>query len=576
MISEVIAAEGFKLAMTELISHIKKKSSFFTKIKLDMNNSYLSASKVEDVKTIWQVDKVINLNSFYYPSKVFLDDNKRQTISSLRDLPENGKIVIQGTAGQGKSIFLRYLTGQELKNGNLIPIFIELRKLTEKNSIQELIISALSNLGIESTTENLDYIFESRKTSLILDAFDEIKNDLVRETLNFLESLCEKHHNLQIIVSSRPGSDVQLITHFRILNLCPLIASDFPPMLKKLMTETEDTKPEDLVKAIHKSRSGMSGLITTPLLLTLVVITYKSFHRIPEELHEFYSNLFYLLVNRHDSTKPGFTRKYESKLNEIELEKLFCAFCFICSVKRKDSLSRAEAIKITKRSKEIILNTSADELGFLQDSKKNTCLIVEEGLEYHFIHKSIKEYHAAKFLSESQVPLKEKFYAKSVSDPAAYRQELQFLSSIDNYYHDKLFLIPIQKQLLQELDGLNDSEILTHCLKGVLITTNGDTLSSARLNPPFYSNNSYYDFASILVKSTSNCSLTNNIFNRTQTSANREANKDEHEILNTYGDDQKNSFLALLKPRIEEIKEEHKTTVERVKKLDNAVDELDF
>ena len=201
MPEKIITGIIFKKVFDELFSYLKTKSSSFARHgKIDVDDSYLKASKVEDVKTIWQVDRRVNLNEFYYPSKIQIE-NSRTEIGSLNDLPENGKLVIQGTAGQGKSIFLRYLTGQELKHGTTIPIFIELRKITERQNIELLIIEAIKELGIDCDTSTVNFILGSGKCTLLFDAFDEIKADQVTDAITYIEGLCAKYkHSVSCVV----------------------------------------------------------------------------------------------------------------------------------------------------------------------------------------------------------------------------------------------------------------------------------------------------------------------------------------------------------------------------------------
>jgi len=495
MIIEAVVGEGFKLTLNELFQFLKKKSSTFAKFKgIDVENAYLKASKVEEVKTIWQVDKVVNLNEFYYPSKMRLESN-RVEINSLNDFPENGKIVIQGTAGQGKSILFRYLTGAELRHGESIPIFIELRKITERNNIEDLIINSLSNLGVECDSSSLRYVYESNKCALVLDAFDEVKKDLVQDVISYLEDLCSKYHNMQIIISSRPNSDIQCVTFFKVFDLCPLVPSDFSGILKKFFHNDKSIKADEILKAIHNNKSGIASLITTPLLLTLLTITYKSYHRIPEKLHEFYDNLFYLLVNRHDSTKPGFVREFKSGLNENQLEELFCAFCFYCIIDKKDTLTHGSAISLIKKAKYMVGLDNISEDCFLDDTKSNTCLIVEEGFEYHFIHKSIKEYHAASFIAKSPVALKEKFYNLAKSDPRQFLQEISYLENIDGYYCDTLFFIPVYEKLFSSFRYENGSiSVANQACNSIYVGVKDGNLHTISWRGNIFSGNMYFSF----------------------------------------------------------------------------------
>ena len=69
---------------------------------------------VEEVKTFGQLDKDVPLSSFYYPTRLSGID-KLLEVDNLAQLPRTGNLVIEGTVGQGKSMFLRHLCAQELR-----------------------------------------------------------------------------------------------------------------------------------------------------------------------------------------------------------------------------------------------------------------------------------------------------------------------------------------------------------------------------------------------------------------------------------------------------------------------------
>lgn len=454
---EAAAIRALSLPLTDAYNFFKSKSSKFAKIKsFDVEEVYLKASQVENVKTIWQVDKSVNLNEFYYPSRLKLNSDTLSDLNSLSDLPENGKIVIQGTAGQGKSILARFLTGKALREGLIIPLFIELRKITERASLETLIHNAILNIGIKIEKQDLHLVFQSNKFTLILDAFDEIPEFCVLDTLDYIENLSSLYHSQQVIITSRPNSEIQKVNCFQVYNLAVLEANDFKPMLSKLFDVQESVKI--ILKSIHDSSSKIEQLLTTPLLLTLLAITYKSYNKIPTQLHEFYENLFHLLVNRHDATKPGYNREYKSGLNEKELEELFKAFCFYATLKGKTSLTRAEVLEVSKKAKNISGQSDVKDLDFISDCKKNTCLILEEGFQYHFLHKSIMEFHAASYISSSPQKLKEKFYSMVRNDEYRFWVELSFLKVLDEYNYNLLFLIPIYESQFEKIGVYNEDE----------------------------------------------------------------------------------------------------------------------
>ncbi|MBW3527233.1 NACHT domain-containing protein [Shewanella sp. NKUCC05_KAH] len=432
----------FKKLIDSLWPIITNKASLAKKLRnLNATNAYLSAANVKKVKTIWQIDKEVCLHDFYYPSKIQIDDTEIK-VEGLNSFPENGKFIVQGTAGQGKSILMRYITGIELEKATTLPIFIELRKISEKKSLTDLILDNLKEIGLDIDFTELDSLLSTGKCSLILDAFDEIPNALVHDTITTIESICNQHYNCCIIISSRPNSDIQKSAFFRVANLNELTPEDFEPLLNKLFFSTGNNT-KNILNAIHSSESHVVEVITTPLLFTLLVIIYKSFNEIPNNLAEFYSKLFTVLCYRHDSTKPGFKREFATGLTESQLSKLFDSFCFCCMKAKKSSLTKSEAVKLADEA--IALSNSKIDNAelFLNDITKVTCLVVEEGFEYHFIHKSIREFHAAHYLKEyAQENTKIKFYTHASKNYETYVQELKFLETIDEYNYKKHFLIP--------------------------------------------------------------------------------------------------------------------------------------
>lgn len=495
MLEQVVTTEAFKVVFHEALTTLKKKSTtFFNSNKLNVDNAYNKAYNVERVKTIWQVDKSVNLNEFYHPSKIIIAQESVE-LKSINIFPENAKVVIQGTAGQGKSILLRYLSGQRLREGGTIPLFIELRKITSRVDIKSLILSSLSELGIQLNETELTFVFESGKFTLLLDAFDEVPESLVQDTITYLESICAQHYNQQIIITSRPGAEVQKISYFSVYKLDTLQVSDFRPMLMKFFSDDKEIVDE-ILKSLHENSSDIIGLISTPLLLTLLAITYKSYSKIPSQLHEFYEDIFHVLVNRHDATKPGFKREYKSGLNERQLEKLFCAFCFYSSISGNASLSRKDAMQVLSKAKHILKFELTSDFSFISDCVKNTCLILDEGFSYHFIHKSIMEYHCAKFISESPLLLKERFYAFALKSANRYDVELSFLKIIDTYYYNKLFFIPLCESFFDNI-GFKNGEFkkLTHetLLKNSIANYEQGELTVFSLGEILSSEHNYFD-----------------------------------------------------------------------------------
>ena len=389
----------------------------------------------EKVKTIWQRDKEVSLSSFYYPSKIIFSPDITKKVTSLKELPRQRNLVLEGTVGQGKSVFLRFLCTQELKAGEdgRIPIFIELRKLTPGSTIKEMVEKNLDYLGFDLSQELFELYANSGRLVLLLDAFDGLDEGEIRQVINDLEYWSEKFPLMQIIITSRPNSEIQKSAHFQVLRLSPLKHEDHEPFLTKIGIKGQNLK--SLLEAIQSSPSDIRAFLTTPLLLTLLVLVYKAESTIPSELPSFFEVLFVTVLSKHDGTKPGYTRPHKTGLNEKKLEQLFEAFCF--SVMQKSygvSLDENQLFTALNDATKII-NIPCDEKNFKHDLVKVACLILEDGFKYAFAHKSLLEYFTAAFIKHRTQKQSEKIYEAILNLPrrATWRSILQYLSLIDRY-----------------------------------------------------------------------------------------------------------------------------------------------
>lgn len=67
--------------------------------------------------------------------------------------------------------------------------------------------------------------------------------------------------------------------------------------------------------------------VENPLLLTIMLMTYERYARIPYKRHVFYRDAFFTLAEKHDATKIGFERAYRTKMTPEEFALVLEEFC---------------------------------------------------------------------------------------------------------------------------------------------------------------------------------------------------------------------------------------------------------
>ncbi len=396
--------------------------------------------QVREVKTIWQIDKSVDLGDFYCDSHVVVKGN-RLKISSLADFPKKKNLLIQGIAGQGKTIFLRYLCSVELSMGNCIPIFLELRRISRQSSLNDRIKIAFESLDLDINAELFKDLSGSGKIILFLDAFDEIPDELKVDVLTDMEDLANKHEKLRIIVTSRPDSHIQMSSRFSIVKLDNLRGIEFSTVIKKLSAGEEEANA--LIKHIDTNAPQMRDLLITPLIVTLLVVSYKAHHKLPNKMPDFYSKIFETLLQRHDGSKPGFNRERGCSLEDGQYRRIFDALCIVSKKQGGQFYSFSTMTKLVEEAmKESALVANPER--YLKDIVKITCLILRDGEEYRFVHKTVQEFHVATFIVGKPDTWGKEFYQKALESQSRkeWVQELEFLSEIDIYRFNRYYKLP--------------------------------------------------------------------------------------------------------------------------------------
>lgn len=453
---ENVVVDLYELAKRQAGFHLKK-----WKAANHADTIYKRIKQLRFVKTILQSEKEIELTSFYHPSRIKIG-NKRAIVHQLADLNQDCNVVIEGTVGQGKSIFLRYIASVEFCTTRRIPVFIELRRCRQGLSILEMALNELKVLGFEMTNEVFQFFVSQGKILLMLDAFDEVKEELRQDIIAEVEGLIREHEPLRVVITTRPQSGISTSSLFRVFQLCPLDDKEYEQVIRR-MAQTSDVA-EAIISGIRKDAAQVAPLLTTPLMVALLMVRYKIDQSLPQNSASFYDSLFSLLLQRHDKSKGGYIRPRKSGVGDAVLEDFFNALCFVTRKANENSFKRVRLTHFAKESLKII-GGKGDLDKILADIVEITCLIISDGDECRFIHKSVQEYHAALFIQEQPDETVIAFYRAIESKWQNWQQELLFLEQIDRYR----FLKHFQIKEITKLLTLDDGTILRDAVTDLLM-----------------------------------------------------------------------------------------------------------
>ena len=452
---------AFGRVFSETLTSLKNTAgSLFTKYQIEksVTKFYTQIGKVRFVKTLWQVDKAVDIGTFYCESHVHIG-SIRKKIVSIVDLGSSGNLVVEGIAGQGKSIFLRYLCSVELVRAEFIPVFLELRRVRKGPGLLDHIKSTLAEFGLKVNLEQLEALLSSGRILLLLDGFDEVDEDNKSWLIDEIEHLAKCYDSVRVIVTSRPQSGIEVSPVFQVVKLSDLAEDEYEAVIFRLLEDSATAS--DLIKRVQSHGGQVKELLKTPLLVTLLVLIYKASQEIPAQLSDFYDSIFKLLLQRHDGTKPGYRRRRLCRMNDSDYRRVFEALCFLAKKHKQGPLDH-QTINATAQDALKAVNIDEDSEDLLNDIIKITCLIVKDGEEYRFIHKSVQEYYAACFIKSKPDVISKQIYERMFLSSlwsGKWGHELDFLGEIDTYRFRKYGVIPAICSYLEIAE--NDLPVVT-------------------------------------------------------------------------------------------------------------------
>lgn len=320
------------------------------------------------------------------------------TVEALEN--ESKYIIIQGTGGIGKSMFLTHLflsSADKYDCTGRLPIMVSLKDYRETTvGIVDLLWKAVKEYDSSVSQKSIIEMLEDKRLILLLDGLDEIQSAL-RDSFNKdLEAFIKSYSGNTVFITSRPVYAFVSYTKFSLFDIEPLSKPQALTLVKKLDFWDEKGKADFLVALDSKLYFSHTQFASNPLLLTIMLMTYSAFGEVPAKMHVFYSKAYETMARLHDATKGSYQRPLHTGLTPEDFAKYFAQFC--ARTYSEEVLDFTEMTFASYMNKVISHIPGTKEIkakDFLLDLTDNLCIMYGEGEKYYFIHRSFQEYFAA-------------------------------------------------------------------------------------------------------------------------------------------------------------------------------------
>ena len=414
------------------------------------------------IKTIIYRRERKDLYSFYEATGI---SYAGQTLSSsnINNLLEiDSKILVTGTGGIGKSILFKHLFLNSMEVTNFIPVFIKLRSLNtlenKELNISNLIFKTLVSNGFRLERKYFDDSLEQGAYIIFLDGFDEIHHDKKSSITEEIKVFCEMYASNQVFVSSRPSTEFIGWSDFSEFESLPLTKEQALSLINKIdFDETaKSIFSEELEKKLYEKYKSFAS---NPLLLTIMLLTFQKHASIPERLNDFYEEAFVTLFNVHDATKDSFVRDIRSGLSCEDFKLVFSYICFKSYFKGEYEFSETRLHELINSAKEKFKDKFSFNVDdFQEDLVHSVCMLVKEGLEYRFSHRSFQEYFSAWYTCKLPDTTQEKLLDGWLRESSTIQTDSYFymLFDLQSEKVNSIILKPVMENIisLYEKEGI--------------------------------------------------------------------------------------------------------------------------
>lgn len=434
-------------------------------------------------KSFFIRDQSVNLYSYYVPTGIRCGHATIKSPTYGAVTKKNPKVIVTGTGGTGKTVLLKHLFLDCLTSRDHVPVLVELRDLNgERLRLMEAIEDSLDSHGYKVSGQYVEKALKAGHFSFFLDGFDEVDHSNRKTLINDISKLAKKYASCPIIVSSRPDDVFQGIEEFDVFTILPL---DLPSALSLITKLPFDEAVKE--KFIRDLGDGLferhSSFLSNPLLLSIMLLTYGENAEIPTKLSLFYNQAYEALFQRHDAYKGGFRRNRKTGLDIQDFSRVFSLFSLQTYEKRLFKMPRTECLKYIEKSRDSLGKKFLAE-DYLYDLLSAACLMLEDGLEISYSHRSFQEYFVALHISNASPEIQKKLINRYWKNIAA-DEVIQLLTELNPELVERELLVPKLKDLFDEI-GVKRSVGVTHTaryLKKVFKSINiEDDSISATLN----------------------------------------------------------------------------------------------
>lgn len=330
------------------------------------------------------------------------------------DALESGEqILLLGDAGQGKTTILKHvfahLADTFLRSSSheaLFPLYIPLRDLSSLTGTIPDILWKYIGEDFPLSLEDFAVFVRQHQIVLLLDGFDEIQGEVTQRLINE-RAACKLFSYLSVLTCRKGFFDFYLSmspiqeNYVQKVELQPLALTDsvrryitaFCRHKQQAGMQQDIASPQTIMATLHMNQ-GLQDLARRPLLLLMILELFTG----PKDMGKEAWSVTKLYTKytewwlKHEAAKPDSLLKWHEKAALLQ-EVAWSTYAHTPGTSTfTQQILSAVVQHVAVRYAPLTVSQLLDDLCF------RTLLVISEGENYTFLHKSFQEYYVARYV----------------------------------------------------------------------------------------------------------------------------------------------------------------------------------
>ncbi|CAN1209389.1 Histidine kinase [Tumidithrix helvetica PCC 7403] len=306
---------------------------------MDLNKIYTDVNILEKQprKQRLEIEELLSKGKLEEFERWGLGNVQQKRVEGIEAVRKHDKLMILGKPGAGKTTFLKYLATSCINSNFLsdrVPVFVMLKHFSDSEVSLNLLGFILQQFAAYGIDENirvkrrvLDTVLKPNAKAIetlllqgrmlvLLDGLDEVSGKHGKTILREIEKFTENYPRNQIVLTCRIAAKEYTFDQFTEVEIADFDEQQIATFAKNWFFE-KDVKAEDFLTELKKI-NRVEELATSPLLLTLLCLTFEESGSFPNNRSELYKEGLDALLAKWDA-KRGIRR--DSVYNSLSVKK---------------------------------------------------------------------------------------------------------------------------------------------------------------------------------------------------------------------------------------------------------------